>query len=73
MMRSRVLFPAPFKTQHADLGAVVKTERDIADDRLIAGREDPADPHHREDDLLIVQIDRLFQGSLCTLPPDLSG
>ena len=41
------------QANHADLGAVKKAERDIAQDLLVVGREELAHPHHREDDLLI--------------------
>jgi len=41
----------PVEAEHADLGAVVKAERDVAQ-HLFLGRVDAPDAHHRIDDFL---------------------
>ena len=54
MMRSSVLLPDAVQAQHADLGPVEEAQRDIPQHLPVVGLENPPDPHHREDHLLIV-------------------
>ena len=54
MIFSRLLLPDPFRSEHADLRAVVEAEIDLAQ-HLLLRRIDFADVHQRENDLFIVR------------------
>ncbi len=45
-------FACPIQTQYTDFGTVIKPQRDIPD-HLAVDREDPVDPHHGENYLLV--------------------